>query len=174
MHVINVLEASRPSLSRPLTSPRPRLVYKLDVEPSLSLPELSLSPPPRSFPRHRSSCPRVRAAPRHPQRHTHPLSNPCPRRAQFIAGLSAQHLVGAPSDVKNPCLPAQQHHHSPSCLAGDVPEPRPSLADLVVPSLRHRALEPVRRRPFIQGGRQPKTLIYFSTTCVELIYKLLF
>jgi hypothetical protein len=36
-------------------------------------------------------------------------------------------------------------------LTGDVPEPRPSLADPAVPSLRHRALEPVRRRPLTQG-----------------------
>jgi hypothetical protein len=40
---------------------------------------------------------------------------------------SAQHLVGAPSDVKNPCSHAQQHHRSPSCLAGDVAKPRPTL-----------------------------------------------
>jgi hypothetical protein len=44
--------------------------------------------------------------------------------------------------------------HSPSCLAGDVPKPRPSLADLAVPSLRHRVLEPVRRRPFIPAHEQ--------------------
>jgi hypothetical protein len=40
---------------------------------------------------------------------------------------SVQHLVGALSDVKNPCPHTQQHHRSPSCLAGDVPEPRPTL-----------------------------------------------
>jgi hypothetical protein len=45
-----------------------------------------------------------------------------------LAGVpSAQHLVGALSDVKNPCPHTQQHHRSPSCLAGDVPEPRPTL-----------------------------------------------
>jgi hypothetical protein len=48
---------------------------------------------------------------------------------KFVAGLSAQHLIGAPSDVKNPCPHALQHHHSLSCLAGDVPAP-------IVPSLR--------------------------------------
>jgi hypothetical protein len=139
-------------LSRALSPPL-ALVYKLDAEPSLSLPELSLSHPLLVLSLVTGvRAHRVRATPRHPQqRHAHPLSNPCPRRAQFIAGLSAQHLVGAPSDVKNPCPPAQQHHRSPSCLAGDVPEPRPSLADLAVPSLRHRALKPVRRRPFTQG-----------------------
>jgi hypothetical protein len=37
------------------------------------------------------------------------------------------HLVGAPSDVKNPCPHAQQHHRSPSCLTEDEPEPHPTL-----------------------------------------------
>jgi hypothetical protein len=36
-------------------------------------------------------------------------------------------------------------------LTGDVPEPRPSLDDPAVPSLRHRTLEPVCRCLFIQG-----------------------
>ena len=60
-------------------------------------------------------------------------------------------------------------------LVGDVPEPRPSLTHFRRAKSSHSsALKPVRRRPFIQGGRQPKTLIYFSTACVELIYELLF
>jgi hypothetical protein len=50
-------------------------------------------------------------------------------------------------------------------LTGDVPEPRPSLADPAVPSLRHRTLELVRRRPLTQGWRQPTDL--FSKSCFE-------
>jgi hypothetical protein len=69
----------------------------------------------------------------------------------------------SPVRRQEPLPRTQQHHRSPSCLAGDVFEPRRSLP-----------AESVRRRPFIQGGRQPKILIYFSKACVELIYELLF
>jgi hypothetical protein len=33
----------------------------------------------------------------------------------------------SPVRRQDPCPHAQQHHCSPSCLTGDVPEPRPSL-----------------------------------------------
>jgi hypothetical protein len=69
-------------LSRALSPPL-ALVYKLDAKPSLSLPELSLSHPPRSFPRHRSSCPpcpRNTSAPAATSRApaVKPLPTPCP------------------------------------------------------------------------------------------------
>jgi hypothetical protein len=68
-----------------------------------------------------------------------PTHSPCLRRAQlavvkFVAGLSAS------------------VRYSPSCLAGDVPEPRPSLAHFRRAKYSHSsALKPVRRRPFTQG-----------------------
>jgi hypothetical protein len=63
-----------------------------------------------------------------------------------------------------------RNRSSPSCLAGDVPEPRPSLADPVVPSLRLVARSSpfaVVRSPKVED--KPKTLIYFLKHVLDLV-----
>jgi hypothetical protein len=109
---LNAINGMTPAIS---SSPLPLSINTVELlsSPShsraLSLPELPLSLPPRSLSRCRCS-----------------LSLPSmePRRSSCSPSAF---LVGAPSDVKNPYPHVQQHHRSPSCLAGDVPEPRPTL-----------------------------------------------
>jgi hypothetical protein len=100
---------------------------------TISSPGASLSPSPPSINWSRTSLSK-------PSELTPvaPHSSPTNHRLPFVDSRSrrhrarnspTQHLVGAPHDVKNPCPCAQQHHRSPSCLAGDVSKPRPSLAN---------------------------------------------
>jgi hypothetical protein len=109
LNAINGMTPAIDSSPLPLSINMVELLSSPSHSRALSLPELPLSLPPRSLSRRRCS-----------------LSLPSmePRRSSCSPSTFP---VGAPSDAKNPCPHAQQHHRSLSCLAGDVPEPRPTL-----------------------------------------------
>jgi hypothetical protein len=100
---------------------------------------------------------------------------PRPRRSRSYARRVAPR-PGRPRAASHVAQPRPRPYtiavpSSPSCLAGDVPEPHPSLADPAVPSLRHRVLEPVHCHPFTQGRRQPTHLFsksYFESCDLSL------